>query len=230
MSSNGGHHPWGLAAVTATIILGIVAAFGKDYIQNWFQVLPPPPSPSWSAPTPSPPPKTAPPTTEPTTPRPEPSPSETYEPKAVLLTELDPTRTGSDIDTRESVELRGKKYSHAITYECVYFCNASIGVVEYNLGTHYAKFKTVIGVDDNASSGEQEGIFSVYLDGVLAGRRTATLGNPEEIELDVSGKVRLRLEATIGDIPGPLRQGVDAAGGKDNALPDLAWGDPTLYR
>ena len=65
------------------------------------------------------------------------------------------------------------------------------------------------------------------------GRYDITYGDPQQIEIEVTGVQLLELHTavagTLGGSPADMvRQGANAAGGADNILPDLVWGSPRV--
>ena len=73
-----------------------------------------------------------------------------------------------------------------------------------------------MGVLDDARDANQTGYFQVFLDGAAQPQRRVVHGQSVLIRHDVSGRLRLRLVAYRPDTAASL-------------LPELAWGDPTLY-
>jgi hypothetical protein len=58
----------------------------------------------------------------------------------------------------------------------------------------------------------------------------ASHGAPQRIRHDVSNVLRLRLVSYRPDaVVGSLIAGARIAGGQSNRLPELAWGNPTLF-
>jgi len=160
---------------------------------------------------------------------PVPSPSEEVEvparPVESWLADLDPASDNSDIDAGE-VRMGGKDYFHSLLYVCELFCNdGPKGSETYVLSKEYKTFEAVIGVDDGAEE-EQIGVFEVVLDGRAAGTWRVPIGRPKRIKVDVSGVLRIRLEAyRPGTVGNPALAGAGAAAGVSGRFPDLAWGD-----
>lgn len=103
----------------------------------------------------------------------------------------------------------------SIRYAACGLCSFKPSFIEYSLGRKYDKFQATIGVSDNAKNAEQVGFFAVYVDGDEVGRWEVRFGEYQEIEVPVTGGLRLRLEAGSAD-------------GKVNSS-DLVWGTPKLY-
>jgi hypothetical protein len=123
------------------------------------------------------------------------------------------------------VELGGRLYAHSIRYKCEYFCNEPQGVVEYNLGRRYHNFAATVGVADDTQESSQMAVFEVYGDDKRIGRYQVRFGHPRAVSLSVSGVLRLRLVIVEGNIESPIQAGANMAGGIQNHLPDVAWGD-----
>lgn len=88
----------------------------------------------------------------------------------------------------------------------------------------------MVGVLDDAAEADQIGYFRVYLDGAPQPEIQASLGRPGSLDQDVAGVLRLRLEMYRSDtVHSPLMSGVLMAGGQSSRLPELAWGNPTLF-
>jgi hypothetical protein len=102
--------------------------------------------------------------------------------------------------------------------------------VEVDLGRSYRRFSSVVGVLDDATEAFQVGHFRVHLDGTPGQLSEAALGKPARIDVDVTGVLRLRLEMhRPGTVTSPMLAGAMLAGGQSGRLPELAWGNPTLY-
>jgi len=182
------------------------------------------PAQSFAVPVPSP---TAP--AAPESPSPSPSPSGGPEIGKVYAADLDLLNQASDVDVGPA-EIKGEHYGHSIVFRCSLYCDSPEGVVEFNLGGRYETFEATVGVLDDAEDAEQVGHFEVFVDGSSAKSLTATLGKPRSIKIDLpADAMRLKLLAYRPDtVKSPLMAGANAAGGRSNGLPELAWGNPRL--
>jgi hypothetical protein len=127
-------------------------------------------------------------------------------------------------------DLNGRHYGESVVYRCSGFCHEPKGRAEFNLARRFRKFEATVGVLDDAVDGGQTGMFEVYVDGSLRDQQSAGQGKPRVIRLDVTDALRLRLVAyRPGTTVHPMMAGANIAGGKSNHLPELAWGNPTLY-
>ena len=105
----------------------------------------------------------------------------------------------------------------------------TLGFVEIDLAERYSGLAAVAGVPDDAEP-FQVGCFRVFLDGRPQPERTAGFQNPVAIDLDVTGVRRLRLEMyRQGTGSASLPPGAMVIGGRSGRLPNLAWGNPTLF-
>ncbi|MGZ3143966.1 NPCBM/NEW2 domain-containing protein [Lentzea chajnantorensis] len=126
--------------------------------------------------------------------------------------------------------LNGRHYGESVVYRCSGFCHEPKGQVEFNLGRRFRRFEATVGVLDDAVDAGQTGVFEVVVDGVPREQRSAGQGGPRLLSLDVTDALRLRLVAyRPGTTVHPLLAGANIAGGRSNHLPELAWGNPTLY-
>ncbi|MEY9935432.1 hypothetical protein ABH926_010114 [Catenulispora sp. GP43] len=84
------------------------------------------------------------------------------------------------------------------------------GDVGYNLGRDYTKFTGLIGLDDNSAKSTLHPTIEIDGDGDKIATFTPTLGHPAQINLDVSGVLRLDIKYVsldsdgIGSIAGTL--------------------------
>ena len=126
------------------------------------------------------------------------------------LTQTDPVETSGNTWTAGRAEMDGEPYNSVLRAGdgCYSGC---VTWAEYNLGRNWDTFTAVVGLDDNSRSAESV-TFSVYVDGEVEWRETATLGETLESEVDVSDVLRLRLEVEVED---------------DDVFP--IWADPTLF-
>ncbi|MFC5744620.1 NPCBM/NEW2 domain-containing protein [Actinomadura rugatobispora] len=213
-----------MLVLTALAVLVTLGAwlFPRDKGPVWLlgrdPATPATPAPATPA-TPATPPSVPPPTATAT-----PSPT----PVADWLVDMEPVDDSSDVDP-EPVTMGGVDYPRSLRHECSLFCNDDgKGVEVYYLGGRYKKFEAMIGVNDRAEE-EQVGLFQVTLDGRHQPGTKVSTGHPKKISIDVTGVLRLRLEAfRPGTTDDPAMAGARAAGGRSNLLPDLAWGDPRV--
>jgi hypothetical protein len=136
--------------------------------------------------------------------------------KALLITTLmRPCKVGVDISFG-AAELNGTHFGNSIVHRCTPRCREPRSDIEYNLGRRYRTFEAHVGVLDDARDANQTGYFQVFLDGAAQPQHRVEHGQPALIRHDVSGRLRLRLVAYRPDTLA-------------DQLPELAWGDPTLY-
>lgn len=72
----------------------------------------------------------------------------------------------------------------------------SNGDVGYNLGRDYTKFTGLIGLDDNSPKSTLHPTIEIDGDGLKIAAFTPTLGHPAQINLDVTGVLRLDIKYT----------------------------------
>jgi hypothetical protein len=138
----------------------------------------------------------------------------TGEPRRVLLANGVPWLARSlDIRT-DSARIDGVRYDDSIVLRPAEFTAEPRGFVEVNLAGAYRWLTAVVGVPDDAAESFQVGRFEVYVDGDPQSENSAARGKPAVVKVDVTGALRLRLEMYR---PGAGR------------LPELAWGNPTLF-
>ncbi|MEY9861189.1 hypothetical protein ABH935_006829 [Catenulispora sp. GAS73] len=73
------------------------------------------------------------------------------------------------------------------------------GDVGYNLGRYYTKFTGQIGLDDNSAKSTMHPTVEIDGDGLKIATFTPTLGHPAQINLNVSGVLRLDIKYTSLD-------------------------------
>jgi hypothetical protein len=151
------------------------------------------------------------------------------EDELVLLSALRAAQRGSDIRFRDAV-INGNHYGDSIVYRPDLYCNEPRGAVEYIVRHRFRRFEAIAGVLDDAREGSQTGHFELFVDGKLRARAAVTLGRPARFRVDVTGVSRLRLVAYRSDtVANALMVGALMTGGKTSNLPELAWGNPTLF-
>jgi len=150
-------------------------------------------------------------------------------PRVLLATGMPWLTRSSDVRS-DSARIDGVLYGDSIVLRPSLFTSDARGFVEVDLGRAYRRLKSVVGVLDDATESFQVGHFRVYLDGSPQQQHEAALGKPATVEVDVTGVLRLRLEMhRPGTVASPLMSGALMAGGRSSRLPELAWGDPTLF-
>ncbi|WP_405137802.1 SEFIR domain-containing protein [Nocardia sp. NBC_01388] len=147
----------------------------------------------------------------------------------LLTTVLEPVKRGPDL-IFGGADLDAEHYGNSIVHRCAVLCGDPRSAVEYNLGRRYREFETMVGVLDDAADAGQIGYFQVFLDNEPQKHVVTTHGSPIRIHYDVTRVLRLRLVAYRPDTIGnPMLGGVLSAVGRSSRLPELAWGDPTLF-
>jgi hypothetical protein len=150
-------------------------------------------------------------------------------PRALLANGLPWLARSNDVRA-DSARIDGVLYADSIVLRPNLFTSDARGFVEVDLGRSYRRLTAVVGVLDDATEAFQVGHFRVYLDGSPRQESEAALGKPATIEVDVTGTLRLRLEMhRPGTVASPLMAGALLAGGRSSRLPELAWGNPTLF-
>ena len=145
--------------------------------------------------------------------------------RSLLTVTVECVRRTMDV-TFGAAELDGEHYGNSIRFRSTLYCAEPKGVAEFSLGRAYRELVVMAGVLDDAKEANQVGYFTVYLDDVA---QPQVKVRPVEVRVDVTGVLRLRLEAYRPDTrSGALLGGVLAAGGQSARLPELAWGNPTL--
>jgi hypothetical protein len=114
---------------------------------------------------------------------------------------------------RGGARIDGRRYADSIVLRPTGSAAEPAGFVEVDLGGHYRRLTSVVGVLDDAAQRYQVGCFRVRVDGSPRQELRVAIGKPAMVDVDVTGAMTLRLEM--------YRPG--SAG-----LPELAWGDPTL--
>jgi NPCBM/NEW2 domain-containing protein len=94
--------------------------------------------------------------------------------------------------------VNGQTYAHSLSDPDVYEKSR----IEYDLGRHYDRFRSIVGVvDDSETTTRLQ--FDVYLDDRPVFSQRVKFGSIAQVDLSVSGGLRLRLEIT--NIPGGTR-------------------------
>lgn len=112
-------------------------------------------------------------------------------PREVSLTTMD--QVGGSSFVAASATLDGKAYEDSLvsTPRC-----PSRDDVKFNLGKEWKKFSLVAGIDDDSVTDSAEIIITA--DDETLYRTTLTLGNPKELALDVSDRIRLTIHYSEG--------------------------------
>lgn len=146
----------------------------------------------------------------------------------LLATGLRWLRRSSDVRSG-SAKIDNTHYGDSIVLRPTLFTPDARGSVEFDISRRYRRLTSVVGVLDDATEADQVGYFRVYLDGSPGPEISAAIGRPGEVDIDVTGVLRLRLEMYRSDtVNSPLMSGVLLTGGRSSRLPELAWGNPTL--
>lgn len=150
--------------------------------------------------------------------------------KARLLTTLlEPSRIDADLKFG-AADLDAEHFGNSIVHRCSVFCGDPRSAVEYTLGRRYHEFEAVVGIPDSAVDSNQIGYFQVFLDNEPQQQVRATYGAPVRIHYNVERVLRLRMVAYRPDaVQNPMSAGAAAAVGRPPRLPELVWGDPTLF-
>lgn len=147
----------------------------------------------------------------------------------VRLTNLRPTQRSSDLRF-SAAEIDGNFYGDSIVLRPIMYAAQARPSIGFNLGRKYRTLEVTAGVLDDAAEPEQVGVFTVSGDGRPIKQVTTAHGRPHHLSVDISDVLNLKLELYRPGTTGhPMLAGVLAAGGKSNQLPELAWGDPTIY-
>ncbi|WP_170180607.1 NPCBM/NEW2 domain-containing protein [Actinomadura pelletieri] len=144
------------------------------------------------------------------------------------LADMEPVSDSSDVDPGP-VTMGGKDFLRSLHVTCTSWCNDGNRPAEvYYLGGKYRTFEVTVGVNDRAEE-EQVGVFQITRDGHNEPDIRVSSGKPKKVTINVTGVLRLRLEAfRPGTTDDPAMAGARAAGGESNLMPDLAWGDPSV--
>lgn len=108
------------------------------------------------------------------------------------LSDLDPLTSTQGVDTN-AVEINGEGFARSVTL----IVNAAgpVASVEYNLSRHWERFSATAGLrDDSPTRGKLT--FEVSVDGKKEYSETIPLGSSQEVDLNVSHALRLKLTVT----------------------------------
>ncbi|VVJ18881.1 Uncharacterised protein [Amycolatopsis camponoti] len=150
------------------------------------------------------------------------------EPQPILASDL-PWMCASQGVRRGAASIDEVRYENSIVLRPTTSATTGPGFVELDLGGQYQRFSTVAGVLDDAADRFQVGHVRVLLDGKPRSEHDVAVGKPAEIDLDVTGGLKLRLEMSRPGVPsssfGSAAIGVTPRRGRP---PELALGDPTV--
>jgi hypothetical protein len=85
----------------------------------------------------------------------------------------------------------GRAYPHALAAGAS--CGGADSWADYDLSRDWSRFTTTVGISDD-SPAQSAATFKVFLDGKQVATGDLVLGRPTQLDLDVSQKLRLRLE------------------------------------
>lgn len=111
-----------------------------------------------------------------------------------------------------NVKVNTVTYPRALVSELNCYISKSYWI-EYDLNRSWTTFEAVVGMEDSSSSGSTA-TFSVIVDGDELANETVGLGTEQQISVDITGGLRLRLEVEPG--PDECREGT------------AVWGDPKI--
>ncbi len=110
---------------------------------------------------------------------------------------LDQLQGLNDTPAPGSREIGGTNYPHAMHTDLNGCASSDSHSYEYDLGRHYRKFITAIGVDDAAADSSTQVQFEVFIDGVRKSSVVKGIGNATQQQFDVTGALRLKMIATM---------------------------------
>ncbi|WP_460365998.1 NPCBM/NEW2 domain-containing protein, partial [Actinocorallia lasiicapitis] len=140
------------------------------------------------------------------------------------LADLSPT-SGELYDTNDGEKylLSGSVQPHALGAGGS--CYNTERLVEYDLGSHYERLIGVVGIDDTSPNSKGKVNLEVYGDGTKLATLSATLGKPADLNVSMTGVLRLRFRWVMTDCAGRATfvlgngQLVSADGYKPNPFP-----------
>jgi serine/threonine protein kinase len=118
--------------------------------------------------------------------------------------------------------VNGTQFLHSVDVEAECGYDDSTFWVDYNLGRSHSTFQATVGLSDEDHS-DAKGAYAVYADGKKVEQGSLGVGKTKQLELDVSGVLRLRLETTNAN--GSADEGCTA---DDYPQADLVWGDARI--
>jgi hypothetical protein len=109
------------------------------------------------------------------------------QPQVSYLSDLSPAEGSANED---AVDISGKSYPHSIYLSVVY----DAGDVQYDLGRNYRRFRATIGLTDDSGSSASV-LYEVFADGRRIYNATLGLGQTRDLDIDMTGVLRLDLRA-----------------------------------
>lgn len=226
------YHPWGLVAMSAAVVAGIIAAIVYAIGGG---LLPSPAASSSVGSTTSgaaADPQSAAGSSSSSTSS---SSSSSSSPPPVMAASLldlptvaEDTNDAADLDEEESTEVDGVMYARLLTYSCSLFCGGdSPQTREVALGRKFDSFEADFAVLDTATGRHR---LDITLDGKRPKTYYAEPGEPAEIRVVVTGVSRMRIQFfSPGPLKSPLQAGADSAVGENGGgMPGSALADPLL--
>ncbi|MEU7524634.1 SEFIR domain-containing protein [Saccharothrix sp. NPDC042600] len=151
--------------------------------------------------------------------------AELREKRQILLAGLPALSTSADVHTGEAW-IDGIHYSESIVLRRTAAAFPGRSFLEVDLGRVHRRLTAILGVEDDTTENFQVGRIQVYLDNRPLPEVTVARGMPQDLDLDVTGVRRLRLEFyRLGVTGSPLRRGPR---GLPRAALNLALGNPVL--
>jgi hypothetical protein len=126
-----------------------------------------------------------------------PPPSQTI----INLTDLEPVAVTGGLDT-EVVYLSGERYLDSLAGGWTLGCNPRCGGAAFDLGRNYVALRTMAGLSDQSAHPEAEVILEITGDSRQLLEQTLVFGLPLELDLDVTGILRLELRWLYLNPPG----------------------------
>ncbi|TDD82634.1 protein kinase domain-containing protein [Actinomadura rubrisoli] len=121
------------------------------------------------------------------------------------LDELTPTSGEDDLTTGTDAtdyRLSGRPQLHAVGITGSSCSSGEKGTAEYDLGQNYKQLVGVAGIDDDSPAGKAQATLEFYGDARKLKSVTTTLGKFKELDVDVTGVLRLTLRWTFTGLDG----------------------------
>ena len=136
------------------------------------------------------------------------------QPVGTFLADMTPVQDGNQPIQGSTVTMNGVDYAHAISaqLDC-----SSTDTYQYDLGRHFRSLTSKVGLSDN-SVNTAKVLFEVIVDGRKVFSQNTTLGKPVALNVDVTGVLRLQVDATITN-------SCDSMGPSSTAV----WADAELF-
>ncbi|GAA3127386.1 NPCBM/NEW2 domain-containing protein [Streptosporangium carneum] len=93
-------------------------------------------------------------------------------------------------------DVNGQRYANSVILEVGSWWPTPTNAVEYNLSRHWSDLHATVGVSDDAPA-DTRMRFEAWADNRRLYRKELGLGQSDVMDLDVSGVLRLRLQATL---------------------------------